>query len=75
METNFEASFIIERQPDGSISVSGNSAEHEFNWDLGKAPSPIFALAACLSQSLFRWWEKYDEIMPACRAELNIKSN
>ena len=75
METKLEANFIIERQPVGSISVSGNSAVKEFRWDLGKAPSPIFALTACLSQSLFRWWEKYDEFMPACRAELKLTSN
>lgn len=75
METKFEATFIIERQPVGSISVSGKSAAREYHWGLGKAPSPIFALAACLSQSLFRWWEKYDEFLPACRAELNLTSN
>lgn len=75
METNLEATFIIERNPDGSISVSGKSAGHEFHWDLGKAPSPIFALAACLSQSLYRRWEEYDEYLPACRAELKLTSN
>lgn len=75
METKLEANFIIERHPDGSISVSGNSAEHEFHWDLGKAPSPIFALSACVSHSLFQWWDKYDEFLPACRAELKLTSN
>lgn len=75
MDTKFEATFIIERIADGSIWVSGKSAEHEFQWNLGNAPAPIIALSACVSQSLFRWWEKYDEFMPACRAELKLTSN
>ena len=75
MEAKFKATFIIERLPDGSISVSGASERGDFHWDLGKVPTPLTALSACVSHSLFQWWDKYDDFLPACRAELKLTSN
>ena len=75
MDSKFEATFIIERLPDGTISVESASERGKCRWDLGKVPSPLTALSACVSHSLFRWWEKYDEFLPACRAELKLTSN
>lgn len=75
MVTMFKANFVLERNRDGSITVSGSNGEKDFRWHLGNVPSPLAALSACVSHSLFQWWEKYDEFLPACRAELKLTSN
>ena len=75
MAAKYKTTFVLERNRDGSITVSGSNDKKEFRWNLGEVPTPLTALSAMVSQSLFRWWKEFDEFMPACRAELTLTNN
>lgn len=73
-ENAYAAIVSVERSNGGVIIVRSKCNNHATIYKVEHFSQLKTAIGVVVAQTLYTWWSKYDEFLPACKATLTLKN-